>query len=90
MSSRIFFTAPVKRNVWSTMIRRFFRSARSMSSSACCTVAVNGFSTNTCLPFSRAAFASSKWVHTGVTMATASMSGAVSTSRSSVVVFRPG
>ena len=59
MSSRIFFTAPVKRNVWSTMIRRFFRAASSTSSSACCAVAVNGFSTNTCLPFSRAVRASS-------------------------------
>ena len=43
---------------------------------------MNGFSTNTCLPFSRAAFASSKCVHTGVTTATASMSGDRSTSES--------
>ena len=48
-----------------------------MSSSACCDVDVNGFSTNTCLPFSSAAFASSKCVQTGVTMATASISGDV-------------
>src|SRR5579885_1228404 len=48
-----------------------------MSSSACCTQLVKGFSTNTCLPFSSAALASSKWVHTGVTMATASISADV-------------
>ena len=48
------------------MIFRFFRSASSMSSSACGDVEVNGFSTNTCLPFSSAAFASSKCVQTGV------------------------
>ena len=40
------------------MIFRFFRSASSISSSACADVDVNGFSTNTCLPFSSAALAS--------------------------------
>src|SRR6266436_504586 len=34
ISSRILRTAPLKRNVWSTMIRRFLRSASSISSSA--------------------------------------------------------
>ena len=58
-SWRIFRTAPVNRNVWSTMICRFFCSAISISSSACAALEVNGFSTNTCLPFSSAAFASS-------------------------------
>ena len=48
-----------------------------MSSIACADVAVNGFSTKTCLPFSSAAFASSKCVQTGVTIATASMSAAI-------------
>ena len=36
---------------------------------------MNGFSTKTCLPFSSAALASSKWVQTGVITATASMWG---------------
>ena len=36
---RIFFTAPVKRKVWSTMIFRFLRSASSISSSACVGIA---------------------------------------------------
>ena len=54
ISCRIFRTAPVNRNVWSTMIFRFLRSASSISSSACADVAVNGFSTKTCLPFSSA------------------------------------
>ena len=67
------------------MIRRFFRLASSMSSVACAEVAVNGFSTKTCLPFSSAFFASSKCVQTGVTIATASMSGDSSTSAKSVV-----
>src|SRR5882672_4482796 len=47
-------------------------------------------STNTCLPCSRAAFASSKWVQTGVTIATASMSGDRRTSENSVVAWTPG
>ena len=56
------------------MIRRFFCAARSISSSPCAELLVNGFSTNTCLPFSSAAFASSKCVQTGETIATASIS----------------
>ena len=76
----ICLTAPVNRNVWSTMIFRFLRSASSINSSACAVVQVNGFSTKTCLPFSRAALASSKWVQTGVTTAMTSMSGDVSRS----------
>ncbi len=72
------------------MIFRFLRSASSISSSACAGVDVNGFSTKTCLPFSSAAFASSKWVQTGVTTATASMSGDCSTSEKSVVSWTPG
>jgi hypothetical protein len=55
----IFRTAPVKRKVWSTMIFRRLESASSMSSSASATVAVNGFSTKTCLPFASALRASS-------------------------------
>ncbi len=50
---------PVNRKVWSTMILRFFFCARSISSSPCAELLVNGFSTNTCLPFSSAALASS-------------------------------
>ena len=69
------WTAPVKRNVWSTMIWRFFRSANSINCSACADVEVNGFSTKTCLPLFSADSANSKWVQTGVTIATASMSG---------------
>ena len=70
--------------------RRFLRSASSMSCSACCDVEVNGFSTNTCLPFSSAAFASSKWVQTGVITAMASISGDRRTSEKSVVARTPG
>ena len=41
------------------MIFKFFFAASSISSSACAVLLVNGFSTNTCFPFSRAALASS-------------------------------
>ena len=58
---------------------RFFCSASSISSSACAEVAVKGFSTNTCLPFSSAALASSKCVQTGVITAIASISGELTT-----------
>ena len=51
---------------------------------------MNGFSTKTCLPFSSAALASSKCVQTGVTTATASMSGERRTSEKSVVRCTPG
>ena len=84
------FTAPVNRKVWSTMIFRFLRSASSISSSPWAVVQVNGFSTNTCLPFSSAALASSKCVQTGVTTATASTSGEVSNSWQSLVVCISG
>jgi hypothetical protein len=77
MSCLIFLTAPVKMKVWSTMMVSFFRSASAISSSACATVAVKGFSTNTCFPFSSAFLAKSKCVDTGVITATASISGEV-------------
>src|ERR1035438_1982407 len=47
------------------MIVRCFFAASSINCSACATVDVNGFSTKTCFPFSRAALANSKWVQTG-------------------------
>ena len=72
------------------MIWSFFRAASSMSSHACADVDVNGFSTKTCLPFSSARFARSKCVQTGVTMATASISAASSTSAGSVVIRTAG
>jgi len=53
-------TAPVKRKVWSTMMRRLFLSASSINSSACADVAVKGFSTKTCLPLRSASLARSK------------------------------
>ena len=53
-------------------------------------VEVNGFSTKTCLPFSSAALANSKCVHTGVITATASMSGDGTTSAESLVTRMPG
>src|SRR5260370_1317407 len=46
-----------------------------MSSSAWRDVDVNGFSTKTCLPFSSAARARSKWAQTGATTAPAADSG---------------
>ena len=73
-SWEIFFTELVNRNVWSTMIFRFFCTARLINSSACIALLVNGFSTKTCLPFSNAAFASSKCDQTGVITAIASIS----------------
>src|SRR5580700_569477 len=45
------------------MIFRCLRSASSINSSPCAVVQVKGFSTNTCLPFSRAVLASSVWTH---------------------------
>ena len=55
-----------------------------------CDADVNGFSTKTCLPFWRAAFASSKCVRTGVTTATASMSVEESNPEQSQVAVMPG
>src|SRR5215470_13642483 len=72
------------------MICRFLRAASSMSSSACATVEVNGFSTKTCLPFSSAALAISKCVQTGVITATASMHGDRNTSSTSEVTETDG
>src|SRR5215831_1761183 len=72
------------------MMRRFLANASSISSSAWATVAVNGFSTKTCLPFSRAFLANGKWCVIGVTMATASISGLVMISAGSVVTAIEG
>ena len=72
------------------MICKFLRSASSISSSAWADVAVKGFSTKTCLSFSSAFLASSWCVDTGVTMATASISGDLMTSSGSDVARTPG
>ncbi len=77
-------------NVWSTKRTRPRASASSHSRRASSDEAVIGFSTHTCLPARRASRHSSKWVATGVTMATASIDPSASTSRRFEVVRSPG
>ena len=59
-------------NVWSTASTSRRRAASSTSRMASSAVDAIGFSTKTCLPAISALIASSKWLDTGVAMATAS------------------
>ena len=83
-------TGGLKTKVCPTISVRPRAAASSTSSHACAVSAVIGFSTNTCLPASRAALAMGWCVPIGVAMRTASTLSSPSTTSRSVVAATAG